>query len=81
MIVAFVLGLGFCHVCFLCSDLFISGIDNYTSHKVCGSLRVYFIGRFCICIILFIVFWDIAPAAFLQLLVYKQPPSVDVEAQ
>jgi len=81
MIVAFVLGLGSCHVCFLCSNLFISGIDNYTRRKVFGSLRVYFIGRFCIGFILFIVFWDITHAAFLQLLVCKQPPSVDVEAQ
>jgi len=43
MVDALVLGLGSCHVRFLCSNLFISGIDYYTRREVFGSLRVYFI--------------------------------------
>jgi hypothetical protein len=48
MVVAFWLGSGSCLVCFLCSNLFISGIDYYTGREVFGSLKVYFIYRFCI---------------------------------
>jgi len=43
MVVVFGLGSGSCLVRFLCSNLFISHIDYYTSRKVFGSLRVYFI--------------------------------------
>jgi len=43
MVVAFGLGSGSCLVCFLCSNLFISGIEYYTHREVFGSLRVYFI--------------------------------------
>jgi len=43
MVVAFGLGSGSCLVRFLCSNLFISGIDYYMHHKVFGSLKVYFI--------------------------------------
>jgi len=49
--------------------------------KVFESLRVYFIYGFCIGIILFIVLWDIVHAAFLQLMVCKEPPCDGVEAQ
>jgi len=81
MIVAFGLELGSCLVCFLCSNLFISGINYYTCCEVFGSRRVYFIYRFCIGFILFIVLWDIAHAVFLQLLACKEPPCDGVEAQ
>jgi len=37
------LGYGCGLVCFICSNLFISGIDYYTRRKVFGSLRVYFL--------------------------------------
>ena len=43
MVVAFWLGSGSCLVLFLCSNLFISGIEYYMCHEVFGSLRVYFI--------------------------------------
>jgi len=81
MVVAFGLGSGSCLVRFLCSNLFISGIDYYTRREVFGSLKVYFIYRFCIGFILFIVLWDIAHAVFLQLLACKEPPCDGVEAQ
>jgi hypothetical protein len=47
---------------------------------------VYFIYGFCTGLIfigfgLFIVLWDITQAAFLQLLVCKEPPCDGVEAQ
>jgi len=81
MVVAFGLGSGSCFVCFLCSNLFISGIDYYTRREVFESLRVYFLYGFCIGCILFIVLWDIAHAAFLQLLACKEPPCDGVEAK
>ena len=43
MVVAFGLGSGSCLVRFLCSNLFISGIDYYTRREVFGLLRVYFL--------------------------------------
>jgi hypothetical protein len=58
MVVAFRLGSCSCLVCFLCSDLFISGIDYYTRHEVFGSLKVYFIYRFCIGLILLVLFYS-----------------------
>jgi len=81
MIVAFGLGLDSCLVRFLRSNLFISGIDYYTRREVFGLLRVYFIYQFCIGFILFIVLWDIAHAAFLQLLACKEHPGDNVVAQ
>jgi len=58
MIVAFGLGSGSCLVRFLCSNLFISGIDYYTRREVLGSLKVYFIYRLCIGFILFVLFYS-----------------------
>jgi len=75
----FGLGSGSC-LLFLCSNLFISGIDYYACCEVIGLLRVYFIYGFCIGFILFIVLWDMVHAAFLQLLTGKKPPSNGVEA-
>jgi hypothetical protein len=43
MVLAFGVGSGSCLVRFLCANLFISGIDYYTSREVFGSLKVYFI--------------------------------------
>jgi len=43
MVVVFGSGLGSCLVHFLCSNVFISGIDYYTRREVFGSLKVYFI--------------------------------------
>jgi hypothetical protein len=40
MVVAFGIGLGSCLVCFLCSNLFIPGIDYYTCREVFGSLKI-----------------------------------------
>jgi hypothetical protein len=57
MVVAFGLGSGSCLVCFLCSDLFMLGIDYYTRREVFGSLKVYFIYRFCIGFILLVLFY------------------------
>jgi len=81
MVVAFGLGSGSCLVHFLCSKLFISGSKYCTHREVFESLRVHFLHGFCICWILFIVLWDIAQAAFLQLLACKEPPCDGVEAQ
>jgi hypothetical protein len=86
MVVAFRLGSGRCLVRFLCSNLFISGIYYYTCREVFGSLKVYFIygfgtGFIFIGFSLFMVLWDIAQAAFLQLLAGKEPPCDGVEAQ
>jgi len=78
---AFGSGSGSCLDRFLCSNLFISGIDYYTCREVFGLARVYFMYGFCIGCILFIVLWDIVHAAFLQLLVCKEPPCDGVEAQ
>jgi hypothetical protein len=58
MVVAFVLGLGSCFVRFLCSNLFISGIDYYTRREVFGSLKLYFIYRFCIGFVLLVLFYS-----------------------
>ena len=86
MVVAFGLGSGSCLVRFLCSNLFISGIDYYTRREVFGSLKVYFIYGFCTGFIfigfsLFIVLWDIGHAACLQLLACNEPPCDGVEAE
>jgi len=81
MIVAFGLGSSSCFVCFLCSNLFVSGIENYMHCERFGSLRVYCIDWFRIGFILFIVLWDIVHAAFLQLLACKEPPCNGVEAE
>jgi len=81
MVVALLSGSGSGLVCFLCSDLCTSGIDYFTCREVFESLRVYFLLGFCIGFILFIVLWDIAHAAFLQLLACKRPPCDGVEAQ
>ena len=81
MAVAFGIGSGSCLVRILCSVRFISGIDYYTRREVFESLRVHFINVFCIGFIIFIVFWDITHAAFLQLLACKEPPRDSVEAQ
>jgi len=58
MVVVFRLGSGSCLVRFLCSNLFISGIDYYTRREVFGSLKVYFIYRFCIGFILLVLFYS-----------------------
>jgi len=58
MVIAFGLGLGSCFVCFLCSSLFISGIDYYTRREVFGSLKVYFIYGFCIGFILLVLLYS-----------------------
>jgi hypothetical protein len=81
MVVAFGLESGSCLICFRCSNLFISVIDYYTRREDFGSLKLYFIYRFCIGFILFIVLWDIAHAVFWQLLACKEPPCDGVEAQ
>jgi len=86
MVVAFGLGLGSCLVCFLCSTLFISGIDYYTHREVFGLLRVNFVDGFCTGFIfigfsLFIVLWDIGYGACLQLLGCNEPPCDGVEAE
>jgi len=81
MVVAIGLGLGSCLFCFLYSNLSICGIDNYTHHKVFGSLRAYFIYGFCIGFILFIVLWDIVHAVFLPILACHKPPCDGVGTQ
>jgi hypothetical protein len=53
MVVAFGLGSGSCLVRFVCSNLFISGIDYYTRREVFGLLKVYFIYRF----VLVLFYW------------------------
>jgi hypothetical protein len=58
MVVPFALGSGSCLVGFLCSNQFILGIDYYTHRKVYGSLKVYFIYRFCIGFILLVLFYS-----------------------
>jgi hypothetical protein len=58
MFVAFGLGSGSCLVCFLCSNLFISGIDHYMRHEVFGSLKIYFIYRFCIGFIVLVLLYS-----------------------
>jgi len=81
MVVAFGLGSGSCVVCVLWFNLFISGIDYYTHCEVFELLSVYFPYGFCFGFILFIVLWDIAHAALLQLLACNEPPCDGVEAQ
>jgi hypothetical protein len=81
MVVVFRLVSCSCLVRFLCSDVFITGVDYYIQCEVFGLLRVYFIYGFCIGFILFIVLWDIVHAVFSQLLEYKEPPGDGVEAQ
>jgi hypothetical protein len=56
--VVFLLGSGSRLVRFLCSNLFISGIDYYRRCKVFGSLKVYFIYRFCIGSILLVLLYS-----------------------
>jgi hypothetical protein len=73
MVIAFRLGSGSCLVRFVLANLFISGIYYYTRREAFGSLKVYFIFGICTGFIftgfsVFIVLWDIALAAFLQLL-------------
>ena len=80
MVFGFRLGSGSCPVCFVLSNLSISGIEYYMRCEVCGSLWVYFIYGLCIDYILFIVLWDIVHAAFLQLLARMEPPCDGVEA-
>jgi hypothetical protein len=80
------LGSGSCLVRFLCSDIFIAGIDYYICREVFGSLKVDFVYGFCIRLTfigfsLFIVLWDIVHTAFLQLLACKEPLCGGVEAQ
>jgi hypothetical protein len=58
MVVAFRLGLGSWLVRFYCSNVFISGIDYYTRRVVFGSLKVYFIYRFCIGFMLLVLFYS-----------------------
>jgi hypothetical protein len=48
MVVTFMLGSGSCLVRFLCSDIFIAGIDCYICREVFGSLKVDFVYGFCI---------------------------------
>jgi len=72
--------------CFLCSNLFISGIHYYMRQEVFGLVEVYFIYGFCTGFIfvgfsLFIVLWNIAHAGFLQLLACNEPLCDRVEAQ
>jgi hypothetical protein len=55
MVVSYVVGSGSCHIHFHRSNLFVSGIEYYTHHEVFGSLRVYFIYRFCIGFTVFIL--------------------------
>ena len=86
MVVVFWLGSCSCLVCFLCSNIFISGIYYDTRREVFVSLKIYFIYWFCtgfnfLGLILFIVLWNIVHAAFLKLLASKQPPCAGVEAQ
>jgi len=81
MIVVVGLGSLSCLVRFLCSSLFISDIHYYTRPKVVELLRVYFIYGFFIAVTLFRVLWDIARAAFQQLMALKEPPGDGVEAQ
>jgi len=58
MVVAFGLGSGSCLFGFLCSNLFISGIDYYMRREVFGTLKVYFIYGFCIGLILLVLFYS-----------------------
>ena len=86
MVVAFRLESGSCLVCFLCSNLFISGIYYYMRREVFGSLKVYFIYGYCTGFIvigfsLFMVLWDITHTTILQLLACKESPFDGVEAQ
>jgi len=74
MVVVFWSGLGSYLVQFLCSNIFISGIDCYMRRVVFRSLKVYFMYRFCIGCIILIVLWDNMQVAFLQLLACKEPP-------
>ena len=81
MVVGFGSVFGSWLVRFPCCSLSLSGINYYTHRKVCGWLRVSSIYGFCIGFISFIVLWDIAHAAFLQLLACEEPPCDGVEAQ
>ena len=58
MDVAFGLGSGSRLVRFLCSILFISGIDHDMRCEGFGSLKVYFIYGFCIGVISLVVFYS-----------------------
>jgi len=58
MVLVFGLGSGPCLVCFLWSNLYISGIDYHTRREVFGSLKVYFIYGFCISFNLLVLFYS-----------------------
>ena len=58
MVVAFRLGSGSCLVHFLCSNLFISGIDYYTHREVFGSLKFRSIYGCCIGSVLLVKFYS-----------------------
>jgi len=58
MVFAFGLGSASYLVCFLCSNLFSSGIDYYPRCEVFESLKVYLICRFCIGFILLVLFYS-----------------------
>jgi hypothetical protein len=86
IVVVFRFGLGSYLACFLCSNVFISGIDYYTRYEVFGSFMVHCIYGLCTGFIFigfssFIVLWDIGNAAMSQLLACKEPPCDGVEAQ
>jgi hypothetical protein len=66
-------GSGYGLVRFLCSNLFISGIDYSTRREGFGLRRVS--------VYLFIVLWYVMHAVFLQLQACKEPPCDGVEAQ
>jgi len=52
-VVAFRLVSGSCLVHFICSNLFISGIYYYTRREVIGSLKVYFIYRLFVLVLVY----------------------------
>jgi len=86
MVVAFRLGSGSCCVPFLFTNVFVSGIYDYTHWEVFGLLKAYFIYGFCTGFIfvgfsLFIELWDMVHAAFLQRVACKEPPCEGVDAQ
>ena len=85
IVVAFRKGSGFCVAHFLCPNRFISCIQYDTHREVLDRLRfIPFIGFVLVSfywLYFFIVLWDIAHAAFLQVLAWKEPPCDDVEAQ
>jgi len=81
MVVTFGLWSDSCLVRFLCSNVSMWVINYSKCREGFGLHRVFFIYGFCIGCILFILLWGIAHAAFLQLLVCKEPPCDCVEAE